>query len=261
MKRIIIWIIVLVLIVVSLSYAFTAFRSSNTVNNNTENEEQNGVGTLQNGEAAEYFHEQMIRGASADIGVAKEGYDDILLRKAYPGLVSSDFQGVQTFEGAYEVKGETVTFVRQAEAGGSTAERTISVQGYDTLLKNITQRLNISIDNKKDILEVINFLNTSEQIKVSLNQKGEFLGVKITPTKVLEDSRCPVDVTCIQAGTVRVEAVLESGSGSATQVFMMHEPVTTEAETITLVNVDPVKDTRVLFTDVDYVFHFEIKRR
>lgn len=44
-------------------------------------------------------------------------------------------------------------------------------------------------------------------------------GPKVTPLEVLEDSRCPTDVQCIQAGQVRLKVRIDLGSGSQTRIF------------------------------------------
>lgn len=94
-----------------------------------------------------------------------------------------------------------------------------------------------------------------------VGQEISSLGVRITPLKVLEDSRCPVDVVCIQAGTVRVQARLVSGLGTATQEFKLGQAVTTEAEKITLSAVLPVPKAGVKIAEGDYVFTFTVVKR
>src|SRR3569623_204906 len=76
-----------------------------------------------------------------------------------------------------------------------------------------------------------------------LNQTISGGGVSIVPLEVLEDSRCPAGVQCIQAGTVRVSAQVVSASGTATMTLALNKPVTTEAQTITLIHVTPLKTT------------------
>lgn len=99
----------------------------------------------------------------------------------------------------------------------------------------------------------------SVEAKVGEEMKG--LGVSITPLEVLEDSRCPVDVVCIQVGTVRLRAELVSGLGRAEQEFKLNEPVTTEAEEITLTKVSPAPYSKTQIKEEQYVFTFEIKKR
>lgn len=76
-------------------------------------------------------------------------------------------------------------------------------------------------------------LGSVSSVTARMGQEVSALGVHVTPLKILEDSRCPIDVTCIQAGTVRLQAKLVSGLGTATQEFKLGQVVTTEAEEIT----------------------------
>jgi hypothetical protein len=94
-----------------------------------------------------------------------------------------------------------------------------------------------------------------------IDQSVSGLNVKITPLQVLEDSRCPHDVQCIQAGTVRVRVQLTSGLGTSMQTFTLNKSITTEAEIITLVSVDPQKESTVTITPGEYRFVFKIAKR
>lgn len=99
-------------------------------------------------------------------------------------------------------------------------------------------------------------------VVAKINQEVQALGrVGITPLTVLEDSRCPVDVQCIQAGTVRINARLVSGLGTATQEFRLGQAVTTETDTITLTSVLPVRTAGTQVASSEYIFTFEVKRR
>lgn len=98
-------------------------------------------------------------------------------------------------------------------------------------------------------------------LQTRVGQEVSGLDVRITPLEILEDSRCPADVMCIQAGTVRVSARLLSGLGEAKQEFKLGQPVTTEAEEITLTNVSPEPKAGIKINDGDYVFHFEVAKR
>jgi len=54
---------------------------------------------------------------------------------------------------------------------------------------------------------------------VRLGETFDVGGIRITPLAVLEDSRCPEGVQCIQAGTVRVKTRLEYGRASKEVVY------------------------------------------
>jgi hypothetical protein len=103
--------------------------------------------------------------------------------------------------------------------------------------------------------------NDQTLIQARIGQEASGLGVRITPLTILEDSRCPVDVQCIQAGTLRLKAQLVSGLGTATQEFKLGQAVTTESETITLIQVGPAPISTLKPTLADYVFQFEVKKR
>jgi|SRR3990167_10239605 len=102
---------------------------------------------------------------------------------------------------------------------------------------------------------------TEVELEARLNRSVSALGVTITPRQVLEDSRCPVDVTCIQAGTVRVRADLTSGLGTANQIFELGKPITTETEIVELIGVGPQSISGRQIDASQYRFTFRISKR
>lgn len=81
------------------------------------------------------------------------------------------------------------------------------------------------------------------------------LGFSITPVAILEDSRCPADVQCIQAGTVRANVRI----GGVTREFKLDQAMTVAGKTITMTDVLPVKNSGKTIANSDYIFTFEIK--
>jgi hypothetical protein len=208
-----------------------------------------------------YFYDRMVTLGIEDVGHPIEGFDANLLVAAYPGLLPEDFDGVEAFEGHYELRGGEAVFVRSGAMPATSAESTISEAGYETLLSNLSARLEREIEERVDVDELISAINTAERIEIAIGESGPAIGVRITVHEVLEDSRCPIDVTCIWAGTVRVRATLESGLGTAEQVFELDTPITTEVEEVTLIQVGPFPEEGVSIEDSDYTFIFEIKKR
>lgn len=98
-------------------------------------------------------------------------------------------------------------------------------------------------------------------VEAALGETVNGLGVSITPLAVVEDSRCPADVQCIQAGTVRLSARVVSGLGTSTPEFKLGQPITTETESITLTAVAPQSMAGVAIPDTAYVFTFEVTKR
>ncbi len=97
-------------------------------------------------------------------------------------------------------------------------------------------------------------------VTAALNQKVSALGVSITPLEIISDSRCPAGVQCIWAGTVEVKAKIESALGASTMTLKLGEPITTEAETITLKDVTPAKTSEAI-PGSSYRFIFEVAKR
>ncbi|HEX8568820.1 MAG TPA: hypothetical protein VF699_02710 [Caulobacteraceae bacterium] len=51
---------------------------------------------------------------------------------------------------------------------------------------------------------------------------GEF---RVTPTALVEDSRCPADAMCVQQGTLRVRATVAGPGGRSEHVFDLSRPL------------------------------------
>ncbi len=82
-------------------------------------------------------------------------------------------------------------------------------------------------------------------------------GTVIHVRSLVEDSRCPVDVQCIQAGTVRVRAVINASSDDLT--FTLSQPQVVGEKTITLVSVIPaLKYSAQAPQPSDYRFTFTV---
>lgn len=101
----------------------------------------------------------------------------------------------------------------------------------------------------------------SVTLEARMGEQVSGLGVKITLLRLLEDSRCPTDVVCIQAGTVRLQVRISSGLGDAIQEIKLGQPVTTEAETVTLTAVSPEPKSTVQLKASDYRFTFTVAKR
>ncbi len=213
-------------------------------------------------EYARFFHDELFARGTADGLIPIEGFDADLLLGEFSGLVPSDFDGVEAFEGVYRVEGNAVVFDRTFAEPVSSAERTVSDAGYATLLQNVARRLGVALDSKEDVETLLATLDQRAYLDASFGETVAAYGARVTPEELLEDSRCPSDVECVWAGTVRVRAVLESGLGRAPQEFVLGTPITTEAETITLVRVEPYPvSAGEAIAQEAYRFYFEITKR
>jgi hypothetical protein len=99
----------------------------------------------------------------------------------------------------------------------------------------------------------------SGTVTLKINEKGSVFGVTLTPLEILEDSRCPIDVQCIQAGTLRVLVIIETSDNTSEQELAFNEVVNTEDNEITLVQVNPITDSSSSIDSSEYTLTFKIK--
>ncbi len=98
---------------------------------------------------------------------------------------------------------------------------------------------------------------TSATLTTYLGGSPTALNVTVSPQKVVSDSRCPSDVTCVWAGTVEVKTILSTQVAHGEHVLTLGEPQVFGDYTVTLVEVTPVK-TQEAIPDSSYRFTFEI---
>ncbi|MDB5194850.1 MAG: hypothetical protein JWO84_34 [Parcubacteria group bacterium] len=97
-----------------------------------------------------------------------------------------------------------------------------------------------------------------ESTVAALNQRILSMDVHITPLEVLEDSRCPSDVQCIQAGTVRARVKLEGPGGTQIETMVLGSPVSFGNKHVTLMSVTPAKNSKTTITPSNYRFTFSV---
>lgn len=98
----------------------------------------------------------------------------------------------------------------------------------------------------------------SSSVTLALGESGTIDGAHITPQRIVEDSRCPIDVTCIQAGTVKVDVGIMPGAESV--MLTLHEtiPWFPLDKRLLLTEVTPVKRSNATITPSDYRFTFMV---
>jgi thiol-disulfide isomerase/thioredoxin len=96
-------------------------------------------------------------------------------------------------------------------------------------------------------------------IKVKLGEKYEAQGASAMVTEVVEDSRCPTDVQCIQAGTVKIKVKAFYKILSKTITMTLGQPFSYKGYSATLVDVLPTPTSSTKINPSDYVFYFSLK--
>lgn len=142
----------------------------------------------------------------------------------------------------------------------------VGVEGFADLTDHLGVRVEVYAQELGDGVYTL-YGNNNYYVKLldevgfstKIGQTDEAFDIQIRPLSVLNDSRCPSDVTCIQAGTVEVETEMQTRMGNNTQTFTLGQVVTTEMAEITLVRVDPVPNSETTITNSEYVFHFKVR--
>jgi hypothetical protein len=252
MKKLIITIVAIFIIILSAVYLFRINSTDNIVD----------VAPAESENMLSYFTNTIMAHATSSINNYEKlgmggGIDGFTLLTLYPNIKPADFINVQAYQGDYTVENGKLTFTGHAASNSAV----LMEEGMSTFLENVSARLKIPTTNKTDIDALIVKMSTSELITARINEVASSLGIYVTPVEVIEDSRCPANANCIWAGTVKIKAMLESGSGKASQIFELNKPITTETREVTLVHVDPQSQSSVKIKNEDYVFYFEIKNR
>ena len=88
--------------------------------------------------------------------------------------------------------------------------------------------------------------------------------VKVTVNSVLEDSRCPIDVMCIQAGRAVLALSLETSETSTSTKIEIGQTVSIKNPNLEMINftldsVEPAKKSTQTVQDTDYRFTFKVQ--
>lgn len=80
--------------------------------------------------------------------------------------------------------------------------------------------------------------------------------LRVKPTEIVEDSRCPTEVHCIWEQRVLIRAVVISPAGRSSQEFSLGEPEPVSGGRLTLTAINPPKTITGFPQRGDYFFTF-----
>ena len=92
--------------------------------------------------------------------------------------------------------------------------------------------------------------------ELRLGQRANLGGPKVTPLRVLEDSRCPMEARCVWAGRVRLQVRIKLGSGSELREIASDKPIQVGDGTLELAGVMPPRSVQRSIAPRDYRFSF-----
>jgi hypothetical protein len=97
-------------------------------------------------------------------------------------------------------------------------------------------------------------VNEDGSTEVRLGQRVNLGGPKVTPLRVLEDSRCPMEARCVWAGRVRLEVRIELGSAATVRELASDKPLPVADGQLELLGVMPPTSTQRTIAPQDYRF-------
>jgi len=91
-------------------------------------------------------------------GTPIEGYEPQMFLQVFPGLVASDFEGVEASSGAYTFVAGTLTHEPDNTQLQHSAAGSITRTGYETLLANVAARNDIALQANGTVTDVMRVL-------------------------------------------------------------------------------------------------------
>lgn len=89
-----------------------------------------------------------------------------------------------------------------------------------------------------------------------IGQRVAVDGPLVTPIRVLEDSRCPMEARCAWAGQVRLLVHIGTGRNRTVREITSNTPISVADGALELVSVMPPRSTRRTLRARDYRFAF-----
>jgi hypothetical protein len=81
-------------------------------------------------------------------------------------------------------------------------------------------------------------------------------GPRVTPIRLLTDSRCPMEARCVWAGELRILARVRTGSGSSLREFTLGKPIPVADGALELASAMPPRSVQRPIRMRDYRFGF-----
>lgn len=108
-----------------------------------------------------YFSTTLEERARERIGsMPIEGYNPTIYMNTFPILVPADFAGAAALQGSYVLQGEQILFELDDTDTIHSAAQTLSKEGMETFLENISTRLGLSVSTKTEIDNLINQIDS-----------------------------------------------------------------------------------------------------
>lgn len=96
------------------------------------------------------------------------------------------------------------------------------------------------------------------KVNLKVGEIASFPVSNIKLIRVFDDSRCPIGVTCIWAGTLKVELAIFDGKATTTHTIEIGKSFKTKTESISFVSATPYPKQGTSILEKDYVIVFDV---
>lgn len=214
-------------------------------------------------------------GPNTDDAIPTPTAVETTLEGVFTCLPHRDSSGPQTMECAFGLKADDGKYyaLDLSSTSQSAFDQPMNTRFSVTGILVKAESLNTDFWQKYDIVGIMKVESYEElssgiptepvdsDITLELNKPVNVASTTIRVTAVTEDSRCPSDVQCIQAGRAVVALSVLSPSGASSKQLEIGGTYTTESLVITLIDVKPYPNSKVKTTDSDYRFTLSVKAK
>jgi len=176
---------------------------------------------------------------------------------SFTGTLRQDANGFALIMGSPE-GGAGVAYVMPLTAktnniDGQLAGRNVRVYG------TFTEGISLAVDRLE---ELPGDAGNSTLGEVGVGKSVFINGVRVSLNKIVQDSRCPADVQCIQAGWVTASVTLQSETDTVTKdMSSVAAPTQFDSYEISIISVKPLKKSVSPTAPGDYLITFRVDSR
>ena len=96
------------------------------------------------------------------LGMPIEGYEPSMFLQVFPGLTETDFEGVEASLGHYTIQNGELIYVQDPTKLIHSAARSITDEGMETLLHNVSARLKVDLIEGGTLTRIMSALSRTQ---------------------------------------------------------------------------------------------------
>jgi hypothetical protein len=97
--------------------------------------------------------------------------------------------------------------------------------------------------------------------QLHVGQSKNINGIQVTLNSIIQDSRCPIDVQCIQAGNITANLTLKSLDNVTLIQMISNQVYTFDSRSISITTVNPAAHSKTVINPKEYIVGFEVSKK